>query len=90
MKAFPRTILSAVLLLGTQVTLAESLMCGGTAIEEGTPQPVSEAQVLAACGEPDSRAPGQWVYSRPGDLTRTLRFDDAGKLMSIDVEYPRD
>ena len=67
--------------------LAESMLCGGTVIEDGQLEPVTEAQVQAACGEPTSREPGQWVYAQPGQLAKTLRFDDDGNLQSISVQF---
>jgi hypothetical protein len=80
----------AALALGSQVALAGSMICGGTVIEDGQLQPVTEEQVLAACGEPTTRELGQWVYAKPGELVKTLRFDDEGNLMSISVQFEGD
>jgi hypothetical protein len=70
--------------------LAESMMCGGTVIQDGQPEPVTAEQVLAACGEPTTRDSGQWVYARPGELAKTLRFDTDGNLQSISVQFDGD
>jgi hypothetical protein len=67
--------------------MAGTMLCGGTVIEDGQPQPVTAEQVLAACGEPTSRDFGQWVYEKPGELAKTLRFDDEGNLISISTQF---
>jgi hypothetical protein len=90
MKKFACTILWAALVFGAQAVMAESMMCGGTVIEDGQPQPVTAEQVLAACGEPTTRDFGQWVYAKPGELDKTLRFDDDGNLQSISVQFDGD
>lgn len=87
MKKLASTILWAALALGTTAVVAESMMCGGTVIQDGLPEPVTAEQVLAACGEPTTRESGQWVYAQPGELAKTLRFDDDGNLQSITVQF---
>ena len=44
-------------------------------------------QVLAACGEPTTKEPGQWVYAKPVELAKTLRFNDEGNLESISTRF---
>jgi len=90
MKNIASTILWAALAFGAQAVTAESMMCGGTVIQDGQPQPVTAEQVLAACGEPTTRDSGQWVYARPGELAKTLRFDTDGNLQSISVQFDGD
>jgi outer membrane biogenesis lipoprotein LolB len=64
--------------------MATQMMCGDTIIDdEQQPVPVTAAQVLAACGEPTSKADGQWVYEQQGQLTKVLEFDGDGNLQSI-------
>jgi hypothetical protein len=87
MKKLASRFLWAALALGTTAVMAESMMCGGTVIQDGLPEPVTAEQVLAACGEPTTREFGQWVYAQPGELAKTLRFDDDGNLQSITVQF---
>lgn len=90
MKNLARTIMWTALAFGAQAVVAGSMMCGGTVIQDGEPQPVTMEQVLAACGEPTTRDFGQWVYAQPGELAKTLRFDDDGNLQSISVQFEGD
>jgi hypothetical protein len=90
MKNLASPILWAALAFGAQTVMAESMMCGGTVIQDGQPEPVTAEQVLAACGEPTTRDFGQWVYAQPGELAKTLRFDDDGNLQSISVQFDGD
>jgi hypothetical protein len=90
MKNLAKTILWAALALGAQTVMAGSMMCGGTVIQDGLEQPLTAEQVLAACGEPTTKDFGQWVYAQPGELAKTLRFDDDGNLQSISVQFDGD
>jgi hypothetical protein len=91
MKNISLMIMCAMLALGTQVAMAGSMLCGGSAIEDGELEPVSEEQVLAACGEPTSKDEfGQWEYARPGEVVKTLRFDSDGNLQSISTQMDDD
>lgn len=90
MKNLASPVLWMALAFGAQSVVAESMLCGGTVIQDGQPQPVTAEQVLAACGEPTTKEFGQWVYARPGELAKTLRFDDAGNLESISTAFEGD
>jgi hypothetical protein len=90
MKNLASPVLWMALAFGAQSVVAESMLCGGTVIQDGQPQPVTAEQVLAACGEPTTKELGQWVYARPGELAKTLRFDDAGNLESISTAFEGD
>lgn len=90
MKNLASPVLWMALAFGAQSVVAESMLCGGTVIQDGQPQPVTAEQVLAACGEPTTKELGQWVYARPGELAKTLRFDDAGNLQSISTAFEGD
>ena len=83
-------ILWAVLAFASQGAMAGSMMCGGTTIQDGELEPVTAEQVLAACGEPTTREFGQWVYAKPGELAKTLRFDTDGNLQSITTQFEGD
>ena len=87
MRKFIQAVLYTILAAAAGNALAESIICGGTVIEDGRPDPVTADQVLEACGEPTTREPGQWVYAQPGEMTRILRFNSDGDLQSIEVEY---
>ena len=88
MKTFSLMMTGAALALGAQAAVAGSMLCGGSVIQDGEPQPMTEEQVLAACGEPTSRSDdGQWVYANPGELEKILRFDDDGNLLSISTQF---
>ena len=88
MKTLALMVMAAALVLGAQVAMAGTMLCGDSVIQDGELQPVTEEQVLAACGEPTSRnEDGQWVYAKPGELVKTLRFDTDGNLQSISTEF---
>jgi hypothetical protein len=87
MKNLASPVLWVALVLGTQGVMAESMMCGDTVIQDGQLEPVTADQVLAACGEPTTKEPGQWVYAKPGELAKTLRFNDEGNLESISTRF---
>jgi hypothetical protein len=91
MKKFASIAMCAALALGAQVAVAGTMLCGGTVIQDGELEPVSEEQVMAACGEPTSRdESGTWVYAKPGEMAKTLRFDTDGNLQSITEEFVGD
>jgi len=88
MKTLSLMVMSTALVLGAQAALAGTMLCGGSVIQDGELEPVTEAQVLAACGEPTTRSEdGQWVYAKPGELAKILRFDTDGNLQSITTEF---
>lgn len=90
MKSLLKITLWIALALGAQVVLAGTMRCGDSVIEDDTPVPVTEAQVLAACGEPTTREPGQWTYAQEGQFTSMLRFDSDGNLESISMQTSGD
>jgi hypothetical protein len=71
------------LALGAESAAATTFMCGESIIDDEQLVPATAAEVLAACGEPTSKAGGQWVYEKQGQLTRILEFDTDGNLQSI-------
>jgi len=83
MHRWTKTALGMALALGASGAMATQMMCGETIIDDEQPVPVTAAQVLAACGEPTSKADGQWVYAQQGQFTKVLVFDAAGNLQSI-------
>jgi hypothetical protein len=91
MKNLMFMVVCPALALGAQFATAGTMLCGGTAIQDGELEPVSEQEVLAACGEPTSRNElGVWVYEKPGEMAKTLRFDTDGYLQSISEKFVGD
>jgi hypothetical protein len=62
-------VLAAALPLTTQ---AGSLECQGNFISPG----ITEAELLQACGEPQSRDGAEWIYKMPGDFPMVVTFGD--------------
>jgi hypothetical protein len=87
MKTWSKTVLWVTLAVSAQGAMAELMRCGDMVIDDAQEVPVTQEQVLAACGQPSFRQPGQWIYERPGDLTRILEFSADGNLQSI-TEQP--
>ncbi len=83
MKAYLKIASWLALTLGAESAMATTMMCGETIIDDEQTVPVTAAQVLAACGEPTSKADGEWVYEQQGQFTRILEFDADGNLQSI-------
>ena len=83
-------VLWMILALGAQGVVAGSMLCGDTVIQDGQLEPVTAEQVMAACGEPTTKEFGQWVYAKPGELAKTLRFDAEGNLESISTRFEGD
>jgi len=90
MRNLASPVLCLALAFAARGAMAGSMMCGGTVIQDGQPEPVTAEQVQAACGEPTTKEPGQWVYAKPGELAKTLRFNDAGDLLSISTRFEGD
>jgi hypothetical protein len=69
------------------VTTAEaaSMRCGSHIIQNDTLDGISQYEVLKRCGEPTERYGNTWVYDRPGQMRRQLRFGPDGMLEDIDM-----
>lgn len=61
------------------VARAGSLECQGNIISPG----ITEAQLLAACGEPVSRNGAEWRYQMPGDLPMIVVTGVDGEVIMI-------
>jgi hypothetical protein len=83
MKGYLKIAYWLALTLSAESAMATTMMCSGTIIDDEQTVPATAAQVLAACGEPTSKADGEWVYEQQGQLTKILEFDDSGNLQSI-------
>jgi hypothetical protein len=90
MKNLATPVLWLALAFTAQGVMAGSMMCGETVIQDGQLEPVTAEQVLEACGEPTTKELGQWVYARPGELEKTLRFNDEGNLESISTQFEQE
>jgi hypothetical protein len=86
MKRLLNVALCMTLAFSAQAAIANTMMCGGTIIDDDELVPVLEADVLAACGSPTSKVDGQWVYEQPGQFVKVLEFDSDGNLESITDE----
>lgn len=78
----------AALLVGTlalePVFANGSMRCGTHIISPGGRHGPGKYEVLKKCGEPTARQGDTWVYERPGDVKRVLRFDASGNLTRIE------
>lgn len=83
MKGCLKTACWLPLAFGADSALAATMMCSEISIDDEQLVPATAAQVLAACGEPTSRAGGMWVYEQQGQFSNVLQFDANGNLQSI-------
>jgi Protein of unknown function (DUF2845) len=90
MKTCLKTLCWLALALGAESVMANTMRCGDTVIDDEQEVPATAAQVLAACGEPTSRADGQWTYEQEGQFTKILEFDSDGNLQSISDQSATD
>lgn len=63
---------------------ATSMRCSGQIIQAGTIDGPGKYEVLKKCGEPTERIGNTWVYDRPGQPKRTLRFNTEGTLVRVE------
>jgi len=61
-----------------------SMRCGTHIISAGQPNAPGKYEVLKRCGEPTQRYGDTWVYEKSSSVSRELRFDRDGRLMTID------
>lgn len=64
---------------------ASSMRCGSHIIESDTLDGVSQYEILKRCGEPTERYGNTWIYDRPGQMRRQLKFGPDGMLEAIDM-----
>ena len=83
MKSLSKMALGFALAVGTPGAMGDMMRCGGAVIDDAALVPVTQDQVLAACGEPTSRGYGHWVYQQSGQFVKVLTFDSDGNLRSI-------
>jgi hypothetical protein len=88
MKSCLQTVCWLALALGAESVTANTMMCGETIIDDEQTVAATAAQVVAACGEPTSKADGEWVYEQQGQFTKILEFDADGNLQSISDQPP--
>jgi hypothetical protein len=58
MRTWSKTVLWVTLAVSVQGAMAELMRCGDTVIDDAQDVPVTQEQVLAACGQPSS--PESW------------------------------
>ena len=83
MKSLSKMAVGFALAVGTPGAMGDMMRCGGAVIDDAALEPVTQGQVLAACGEPTSKGFGQWVYQQSGQFVKVLTFDSDGNLRSI-------
>ena len=71
------------LAIGTGSVTAGSIRCQGKIIRDDQIKPLSEAQVREKCGKPAVEAFRSLTYKTEVNVTKVLRFNDAGELESI-------
>lgn len=71
------------LAIGTGSVTAGSIRCQGKIIHDDQIKPLSEAQVREKCGKPAAEAFRMLTYKTEVNVTKVLRFNDAGELESI-------
>jgi len=62
-----------------------SMRCGQHVISGGGRQGPGQYEVLKKCGEPTQRMGNTWVYDKPGQKRRVIRFNDNGMIIRIDT-----
>jgi len=75
-------LLTSLLIFGD--AFAASMRCGTHIVSDGQRTGMGKYEVLKRCGEPTERFGNTWVYDRPGQLKRTLRFSPDGRLSKIE------
>ncbi|MGI9329767.1 MAG: DUF2845 domain-containing protein [Gammaproteobacteria bacterium] len=63
---------------------AASMRCGTHIVSDSQRNGMGKYEVLKRCGEPTERFGNTWVYDRPGQFKRTLRFAPDGRLSKIE------
>jgi len=78
-------VITAIVLLviGTGSVTAGSIRCQGKIIHDDQIKPLSEAQVREKCGKPTVESFRMLTYKTELNVTKVLRFNDAGELESI-------
>ena len=74
------------LAISTGSVMAGSIRCQGEVIQDGQLQPLTETQVREKCGQPAAENFGALTYKTGENVSRVLRFNDAGELESITEE----
>lgn len=71
------------LAIGAGSVTAGSMRCGGEIVLDDQIQPLTEAQVREKCGKPAAEDFRVLTYKTGANVTKVLRFNDAGELESI-------
>ena len=80
---FISTLVSGFLFMAGQAA-AGYLSCGAHIIEDGQREGPGKYEVAKKCGRPTEQFGNTWVYDRPGQSKKILRFNDSGQLISVD------
>lgn len=78
------TALAATVLV---VTTAEagSMRCGSHIISDDQRHGIGRYEVQKRCGDPTERYGDTWIYDRPGQARRTVRFGPDGTISNINI-----
>jgi hypothetical protein len=74
---------TVVLMLNVGSVAAGSIRCQGEIIGDDQIHPLLESQVREKCGKPLAEEPRLLMYKTAANVTKLLRFNDAGELESI-------
>ena len=86
MKRLSGVVAAVTLGLGATSVTAGSIRCQGEVLYDDQLQPVTKAQVREKCGKPEAEDFGRWTYRTEANVTKVLRFNDAGELETITEE----
>lgn len=90
-KQFPATVFllfiaTFILSLFSANSVAGTIRCGGTIIDDGDRRGISKQEVEKRCGPPYSKWGNSWLYSMPNGTVTRVRFKDNGEVSSITNE----
>ena len=71
-------------LIGQAWAVSGTIRCGAHTISDSGRKGPGKYEVIKKCGHPSERFGNTWVYDRPGQPKKILRFNDAGQLITID------
>jgi hypothetical protein len=86
MKTTRNIVVFLLLAIGVGSVTAGSIRCQGEIIRDDQIKPLSEAQVREKCGKPAAEEFRVLTYKTGANVSKVLRFNDAGDLENITEE----